>query len=294
MRLQLVSGHCRHCHFAGMVLHTHLRPPLAPQDVIAAGSAVAASGQSCMDPIKPHIQRLHVWWAELLGPALGQRAQRVWWKDMLGRVIGHRTQLTGAMALSVFGGSFDGDSAAAVLAAVRGSDAARLLRMLPVLSVLQDAGAWTGEAELLAEEHRPPSHADAMPCYAMPCHGAQLPTARKFCAHWRCHAGLPGRFAMHHLHREVAAALLRQRDPYVATAVDRAFVRRVFALGGRLEELSNAVGKGTASAEEQRLSWLLAPAGARAWQSKWFPGASPDCARKFLPDWVRLLTHHHP
>jgi hypothetical protein len=68
---------------------------------------------------------------------------------------------------------------------------------------------------------------------------------------------------MHHLHREVAAALLRERHPDVATAVEDAFVERVLALGGRFQELWNGVVKGTASAEEQRLSWLLAPAGAR-------------------------------
>jgi hypothetical protein len=67
---------------------------------------------------------------------------------------------------------------------------------------------------------------------------------------------------MHHLHREVAAALLRERHLNVATAVEGAFVKHVLALGGRLEELWHAVGKGRASAEEQRLSWLLAPAGA--------------------------------
>jgi hypothetical protein len=68
---------------------------------------------------------------------------------------------------------------------------------------------------------------------------------------------------MHHLHREVAAALLREQDPEMAAAVEGAFVERVLALGGRLEELWEAVVDGTASPEEQRLSWLLAPAGAR-------------------------------
>jgi hypothetical protein len=68
---------------------------------------------------------------------------------------------------------------------------------------------------------------------------------------------------MHHLHREVAAALLRERHPTLATAVEGVFAERVLALGSRLKELWDAVCKGTASAEEQRLSWLLAPAGAR-------------------------------
>jgi hypothetical protein len=68
---------------------------------------------------------------------------------------------------------------------------------------------------------------------------------------------------MHHLHREVAGALLRERDPDVDTAVEGVFVERVLALGGRLEALWDAVGKGTTGTEEQRLSWLLAPAGAR-------------------------------
>ena len=68
---------------------------------------------------------------------------------------------------------------------------------------------------------------------------------------------------MHHLHREVAAALLQEREPSVAAAVQSAFVERVLSLGGRLEELWPAVVAGTASGEEQRLSSLLAPAGAR-------------------------------
>jgi hypothetical protein len=68
---------------------------------------------------------------------------------------------------------------------------------------------------------------------------------------------------MHHLHREVAAALLREQDPKLAAAVEGAFVEHVLALGSRLKELWDGVVKGTANAEEQRLSWLLAPAGAR-------------------------------
>jgi hypothetical protein len=90
-----------------------------------------------------------------------------------------------------------------------------------------------------------------------------LLTSPLLCHPLHCHAGLPGRRAMHHLHREVAAALLRERDPDVAAAVEGAFVERALALGGRLEELWAAVSKGTAGAEEQRLSWLLAPAGVR-------------------------------
>ena len=91
---------------------------------------------------------------------------------------------------------------------------------------------------------------------------------------------------MHHLHREVAATLLRERDPAVAAAVEGAFVQRVLALGGQLEELWDSVGKGTANAEEQRLSWLLAPAGARLWpchdtQRECFPGTSRRC--KVMP-----------
>ena len=66
---------------------------------------------------------------------------------------------------------------------------------------------------------------------------------------------------MHHLHREVAAALLRERDPVAAAAADGAFTERVLALGGRLEMLSAAVGSGTASEEQLLLSRLLAPAG---------------------------------
>ena len=64
----------------------------------------------------------------------------------------------------------------------------------------------------------------------------------------------------------MAATLLREQDSSVATAVEGAFLELVLALGGRLEQLWDAVGKGTASAEERRLSWLLAPAGARSWR----------------------------
>jgi hypothetical protein len=41
---------------------------------------------------------------------------------------------------------------------------------------------------------------------------------------------------MHHLHRKVAAALLWEREPAVAAAVEAAIVQRVVALG-RLKEL---------------------------------------------------------
>jgi hypothetical protein len=94
---------------------------------------------------------------------------------------------------------------------------------------------------------------------------------------------------MHHLHREVAAALLRERDPDVATSVEGAFVERVLALGGRLEELWDAVVKGTASTDEQRLSWLLAPAGVRLpcfhdAQKEYLPGTALrlECALAVL------------
>jgi hypothetical protein len=124
-----------------------------PQDVIAAGSAVAASDQTYFDPIRPHIERLRTWWTALLGPALGQPAQ----------------SMTGAMALSVFGGSFDGDSAAAVLTAVVGCNAQRLLTVMSALCVLQDAGAWTGEAGL-GRLHADTRHAPstAVSCHATP------------------------------------------------------------------------------------------------------------------------------
>jgi hypothetical protein len=203
---------------------------------------VAASKQNIFDPIQKHIKRLRTWWTALLGPALGQQAQ-----------------LAGAMALSVFGGSFDDDSAAAVLTAVPGSEQSSLLQALALLTVLQDVGAWAGEASLpargLVGTYLVSRH--ATPC-TTPCHAVADKTL-----HGRCHVGLPRRRAMHHLHREVAAALLRERDPGVAAAVGGAFVERVLALGGRLEELWDAVGKKMASAEEQRLSWLLAPAGER-------------------------------
>jgi hypothetical protein len=120
--------------------------PVPHQDVIAAGSAVAASDQTYIDPIGAHVERLRTWWTGLLGPALGQRAQ-----------------LAGAMALSAFAGSFDANSAVAVLKAVPGSNAERLLQALPVLSVLQDAGAWTGEAGTA----RCTRHAA---CHVAPCH----------------------------------------------------------------------------------------------------------------------------
>ena len=112
---------------------------------------MAASNQTPFDPFRPHIQRLRTWWTELLERALGQPAQ-----------------LTGAMALSVFGGSFDGDSATAVLAAVPGSNVARLLRTLPVLSVLQDAGAWTGETGFRLFSCQGSDHPN-QPCHALPC-----------------------------------------------------------------------------------------------------------------------------
>jgi hypothetical protein len=126
---------------------------LSPQEVIAAGSAVAASDETIFDPIGPHVERLRTWWTQLLGPALAQGAQ-----------------LIGAMALSVFGGSFDDDSAAAVLKEVPGEPAAaRLLKALQVLSVLQDAGAWTGEAGLGCRQVHvtTPGIPQQKPCLAM-------------------------------------------------------------------------------------------------------------------------------
>jgi hypothetical protein len=111
---------------------------------------VAASEQAYFDTMREHVRRLRTWWTELLGPALKQPMQ-----------------LTGAMALSVFGGSFDCISAAAVLTAVEGSDTQRLLTALSALSVLQDAGAWTGEAGL-GRLHAEPGMPPAQPYLAMP------------------------------------------------------------------------------------------------------------------------------
>ena len=67
---------------------------------------------------------------------------------------------------------------------------------------------------------------------------------------------------MHHLHREVAAALLREREPAAAVAVEGVFVERVLVLGSRLKEPWDAARAGTASEEELLLSRLLVPEGA--------------------------------
>ena len=92
-----------------------------------AGSAVAACRESPFDPARPHVERLRAWWTVLLGHALGQKER-----------------LLGAMALSVFAGSFDTDAAAFVLAAVPGCDAKVMSKALPVFSVLRDASPLTG------------------------------------------------------------------------------------------------------------------------------------------------------
>jgi hypothetical protein len=81
---------------------------------------VAASQQTYWDPVKEHVERLRMWWIKLLGPALERNAQLTWWTKLMRRALGHNPQLTGAMALSVFGGSFDGNSARAVLEEVPG------------------------------------------------------------------------------------------------------------------------------------------------------------------------------
>jgi hypothetical protein len=83
----------------------------------------------------------------------------------------------------------------------------------------------------------------------------------------------------------------------MATAVEGAFVERVLELGGRLNGLWDAVVKGTASAEEQRLSWLLAPAGARLslfLMRKRDRGQEPLSVINACPAIHTHLMPHHP
>ena len=130
------------CAVAACALPLRTNPHTATQtqEVIAAGSAVAASRETPFDPASPHVERLRAWWTALLGRALGQEEQ-----------------LAGAMALSVFAGSFEADAAASILkVAVPGCDVARLLKFLPVLSVLQDASMLTGEGSHLGARLPPP------------------------------------------------------------------------------------------------------------------------------------------